>query len=97
MILKPKAGFIKNELNTERLTPLQWDGIMRAMDSYALHFHDVQRKVNGVDKSTEPALHKHIVSNNEVALKAFVEEFVESWEDGNAGDTDLYRKAKRLL
>lgn len=37
------------------------------------------------------------VSNNEVALKAFVEEFVEAWEDGMGGDTDLYRKAKSLL
>ncbi|MCK9476579.1 MAG: hypothetical protein M0R46_11700 [Candidatus Muirbacterium halophilum] len=39
----------------------------------------------------------HNVSNNEVALKAFVEEFVEAWEDGMGGDTDLYRKAKSLL
>jgi len=39
----------------------------------------------------------HGVSNNEVALKAFVEEFVEAWEDGMGGDTDLYRKAKSLL
>lgn len=37
-----------------------------------------------------------VVSNNEVALKAFVEEFVEAWEDGIGGDTDLYRKAKSL-
>ncbi len=29
-------------------------------------------------------------------LKAFVDEFIESWEDGNAGDSDLYRKAKSL-
>ncbi len=39
----------------------------------------------------------HNVSNNEVVLKAFVEEFVEAWEDGMGGDTDLYRKAKSLL
>ena len=37
------------------------------------------------------------VSNSEVALKAFVEEFVEAWEDGMGGDTDLYKKAKSLL
>ena len=29
-------------------------------------------------------------------LKDFVEEFIESWEDGSAGDTELYRKAKNL-
>ena len=43
------------------------------------------------------ALRIHNVSNNEVVLKAFVEEFVEAWEDGMGGDTDLYRKAKSLL
>ena len=37
------------------------------------------------------------VSNNEVALKAFVEEFVEAWEDGMGGDSGLYNTAKRLL
>ena len=37
------------------------------------------------------------VSNNEVALKAFVEEFVEAWEDGMGGDSSLYDAAKRLL
>lgn len=29
-------------------------------------------------------------------LKAFVDEFIEAWEDGNGGDSDLYRKAKSL-
>jgi hypothetical protein len=38
-----------------------------------------------------------VVSNNEVALKAFVKEYIEAWEDGMGGDTDLYRKAKSLL
>ena len=37
------------------------------------------------------------VSNNEVALKAFVEEYVEAFEDGQGGDTALYRQAKSLL
>lgn len=36
------------------------------------------------------------VSNNEIALKYFVEEFVEAWEDGIGGDINLYRKAKSL-
>ena len=38
-----------------------------------------------------------VVSNNEVALKAFVEEYVEAFEDGQGSDTALYRKAKSLL
>ncbi|MGE4412912.1 MAG: hypothetical protein AB7E45_04350 [Candidatus Caldatribacteriota bacterium] len=48
-------------------------------------------------KQKKGGLPIHNVSNNEVALKAFVEEFVEAWEDGMGGDTDLYRKAKSLL
>ena len=36
-------------------------------------------------------------SNNKGALKAFVKEYIEAWEDGMGGDTDLYRKAKILL
>ena len=29
-------------------------------------------------------------------LKEFVDEFIEAWEDGSGGDSDLYRKAKNL-
>lgn len=37
------------------------------------------------------------VSNNEVVLKAFVEEYVQAFEDGQGSDTALYRQAKSLL
>jgi hypothetical protein len=37
------------------------------------------------------------VSNNEVALTAFAEEYVEAFEDGQGSDTALYKKAKSLL
>ena len=37
------------------------------------------------------------VSQQRELLNAFVEEFVEAWEDGMGVDTDLYRKAKSLL
>jgi len=37
------------------------------------------------------------LEKDEVALKAFVEEFVEAWEDGMGGDSSLYDAAKRLL
>ena len=37
------------------------------------------------------------VSNKEVALKSFVEEYVEAFEDGQGSDTALYRQAKSLL
>ena len=37
------------------------------------------------------------VSQQSEVLNAFVEEFVEAWEDGMGVDTDLYRKAKSLL
>lgn len=43
-MLKPKKGFVQAQLNIERLTPIQWDGIMRAMDTYAEHYHDEQVK-----------------------------------------------------
>jgi hypothetical protein len=33
--MKTKEDFIKAQLNTDKLTPLQWDGILRAMDNYA--------------------------------------------------------------
>jgi len=29
-------------------------------------------------------------------LKEFKDEFIEAWEDGSGGDSDLYRKAKNL-
>jgi len=47
---------------------------------------------NGVKNCSTP-----LVSNNEVALKAFVKEYVEAFEDGQGSDTALYRQAKSLL
>jgi hypothetical protein len=44
MELKPKKGFVQAQLNIEKLTPIQWDGIMRAMDAYADHFHAYKTK-----------------------------------------------------
>jgi hypothetical protein len=32
--MKTKEEFIKAELNTQLLTPIQWEGIMRAMENY---------------------------------------------------------------
>jgi hypothetical protein len=33
--MKTKEEFLKAELNTDRLTPIQWTGILRAMEKYA--------------------------------------------------------------
>jgi hypothetical protein len=33
--MKTKEYFIKAELNVDRLTPIQWAGILRAMENYA--------------------------------------------------------------
>lgn len=41
-------------------------------------------------------LHIHDVVWQSEQLKAFVNEFIEAYEDGNGGDSDLYRKAKSL-
>ncbi len=57
------------------------------MKRFAEAYHQAKLKLLGIGG----------VSNSEVALKAFVEEYVEAWEDGIGGDTDLYRKAKSLL
>jgi hypothetical protein len=38
----------------------------------------------------------HDVVGRSEQLKAFVDEFIEAWEDGNGSDSDLYRKAKSL-
>ena len=55
-------------------------------------------------KRTHSQLHKSIIEALNEALrihdvkqlKAFVDEFIEAWEDGNGGDSYLYRKAKSL-
>ena len=41
-------------------------------------------------------LSQHDVSGRSEQLNAFVDEFIEAWEDGNGGDSYLYRKAKSL-
>ena len=41
--LKPRKAFIQDQLNTQRLTPIQWDGIMRAMKNYAEHYHETMQ------------------------------------------------------
>ena len=44
-ILKPKKEFVQEQLNIEKLTPpLQWDGIMRAMDKYAEHYLEAKTR-----------------------------------------------------
>lgn len=43
-MLKPKKGFVQAHLNIDKLSPLQWDGIMRAMDAYTEHYY--KYKVN---------------------------------------------------
>jgi hypothetical protein len=43
-MLKSKKDFVEEQLNIKQLTPLQWDGIMRAMDNYAQYFHKEQVK-----------------------------------------------------
>ena len=50
--LKPRKGFVQDELNIERLTPIQWDGIMRAMQNYAKHYHETMQ-ANDFEKPQE--------------------------------------------
>ena len=44
----------------------------------------------------EAALRQPPVVGRSEQLKAFVDEYIEAWEDGNGGDSYLYRKAKSL-
>jgi len=55
--MESKEDFIKAELNTTRLTPIQWQGIMIAMEKYA----EQQVKLFAIPD----------VSNNEVAVCSF--------------------------
>ena len=41
---KSKEDFIKAELNTNYLTPLQWSGILRAMENHTKYVLDNQCK-----------------------------------------------------
>jgi hypothetical protein len=54
------------------------------------HFEQVVKSYLEIENQD---LHTDDVGRSE-QLKAFVDEFIEAWEDGNAGDSDLYRKAK---
>ncbi len=57
----------------------------------------VRNREISIEKARELISVLFNVSNNEVALKAFVEEYVEAFEDGQGSDTALYRQAKSLL
>ena len=57
---------------------------------------EIQVVANGADKSTDKALHKHIVSKRSELLEAFLDEYIEAWEDGMAGSSSLLHDAKKL-
>lgn len=54
MNLKPRKAFLQNELNIDRLTPIQWDGIMRAMQKYAEHYNKVNKQFKCATKNSSP-------------------------------------------
>ena len=53
--LRPKADFITDELNAERLTPIQFDGIIRAIDKYAKHYYETMQ-ANEFEKPQEQCI-----------------------------------------
>ena len=82
--LKPRKGFVQDELNIERLTPIQWDGIMRAMQNYAKHYHETMQ-ANDFEKPQEQCTIPVVVGRSE-QLTAFAEYcdeehglFIPSW------------------
>lgn len=76
--LKPRKGFVQDELNIERLTPIQWDGIMRAMHNYAKHYHETMQ-ANDFEKPQEQCTIPVVVGQSE-QLKCFIaEEFAQCY------------------
>jgi hypothetical protein len=64
------------------------NGHITVINQFIEAIHDVEEM---------EALSQHDVSNNEVTLKAFVQEIVDECEDGAVMDTYFYKKAKSLL
>jgi len=64
----------------------------KGQSKVAIYYHE-----EDVEKAISQSLTSTDVSQQRELLNAFVEEFVEAWEDGMGVDTDLYRKAKSLL
>ncbi len=57
---------------------------------------DEQAFYEGAKWMRDQALRIHDVVGQSEQLKVFVDEFIEAWEEGNGGYSDLYRKAKSL-
>ena len=74
------------------LSKMEADGWEISNDFKIAHGHFLQYFLETV----EAALRQPTVSGRSEQLKAFVDEFIEAWEDGNGGDSYLYRKAKSL-
>ena len=54
--------------------------------------YNVNNYTDFLEKKLEAINYTHCCTE----LKAFKDEFIEAWEDGSGGDSDLYRKAKSL-
>ena len=68
----------------EELQELKDDNffLTKDLEERLIEFKNIKAAINYTHSCTE--------------LKAFKDEFIEAWEDGSGGDSDLYRKAKSL-
>lgn len=58
--------------------------------------HHLMNQLNRMEELVNKNFGLADVVERSEQLKAFVDEFIEAWEDGNSGDSDLYKKAKSL-
>jgi len=62
-------------------------------DDYLITPISVLRYITELENKVEEAIN---YTHSCTELKEFKDEFIEAWEDGSGGDSDLYRKAKNL-
>lgn len=65
--MKQKSEYIKAHLNSNKLTPIQWNGILYAMDDYATAYHkhqqEAEAKLKGDGRKTTLCYESHTSGN----------------------------------
>lgn len=56
---KTKEDFIEAELNTNRLTPIQWQGILKAMEAYAEYYYEEKGRKEVIKDKVEEFIAKY--------------------------------------
>jgi CRISPR/Cas system CSM-associated protein Csm4 (group 5 of RAMP superfamily) len=88
-MLKTKKEFIQDQLNIDLLTPIQWDGIMRAMHAYAEHYHEEQVK------QLNNEMRKYRITEEIFADKR--SEYIPQYTDNDGKDWNYFYLEESLL